>query len=481
MKVVTRFAPSPTGNLHLGGARTALFSYLWARHNNGTFLLRIEDTDTERSLPEYTESILAGMRWLNLHWDEPITYQSARTELYKHYLEILLQKGEAYYCTCSKEQVEKMREKALANGEKPRYDGTCREKNLPYSEDAVIRLKTPRNQEIRFHDAVKGTIVINTAELDDMVLCRSDGTPTYNFVVVVDDMTMGVTDVIRGDDHVANTPKQILLYNAFNAPIPRFAHIPMILGADRQKLSKRHGATSIIEYQEGGILPEALVNYLARLGWSHGDQEIFSMKELEQLFTIDAIHSSPAALDFDKLHWINAQYLRTMPTAYIVESILPLLNKKCTDTAVTPFACSFDTALQTKKVNDYVEQVFLLFKERIQTLHDFVEEAWYMFVGATVLQYTTPPNYSKDTWDTLTAILLLLDKQKSWKTEDIHTTLNQYMTEHQYKPKQVFPFLRYALTATKGGPDLPDILSLLGKEESLLRLKTFLEKYVVIS
>ncbi|MBO4368523.1 MAG: glutamate--tRNA ligase, partial [Desulfovibrio sp.] len=275
--VVTRFAPSPTGHLHLGGARTAIFNWLLARHFGGTFRLRIEDTDLLRSKQEYTDSILASMRWLGLNWDGELVYQTKRTELYNAYVEKLLASGHAYYCSCTAEEVEAMRVKAKASGLKPRYDGHCRDLGLGPGNGRCVRLRVPDTGRIVFDDLVKGSIATDVKELDDMVIRRADGMPTYNMAVVVDDHEMGLTHIIRGDDHVSNTPKQILLYEALGLPVPRFGHVPMILGKDKQKLSKRHGAKAVIEYEKDGLLPEALVNYLARLGWSHGDQELFTM------------------------------------------------------------------------------------------------------------------------------------------------------------------------------------------------------------
>ncbi|MDE7064040.1 MAG: glutamate--tRNA ligase, partial [Desulfovibrionaceae bacterium] len=312
-KVVTRFAPSPTGHLHIGGARTAIFCWLLARHFGGEFRLRIEDTDLLRSKQEYTDSILASMRWLGLDWDGEPTYQTQRTDVYNKYVDRLLETGHAYWCSCTPEEVEAMREQARARGRKPRYDGRCRTRDVGPGEGHCVRLKAPVTGKVVFDDLVKGPIAVDVSELDDMVLRRSDGMPTYNMAVVVDDYEMGVTHVLRGDDHVSNTPKQILIYEALGLPLPRFGHVPMILGPDRQKLSKRHGARAVIEYEQDGLLPQALVNYLVRLGWSHGDQEIFAPDELVALFDGAGLNAAPAAFDPDKLQWLNAHYMRSMP------------------------------------------------------------------------------------------------------------------------------------------------------------------------
>ena len=326
-KVVTRFAPSPTGHLHIGGARTAIFCWLLARHFGGEFHLRIEDTDLLRSKQEYTDSILASMRWLGLDWDGPLNYQTQRTELYNSYVDKLLETGHAYWCSCTPEEVEAMREKARAQGLKPRYNGCCRERNLGPGEGRCVRLKAPQAGKVVFDDMVKGRIAVDVSELDDMVIRRADGMPTYTMAVVVDDYEMGITHVIRGDDHVSNTPRQILIYEALGLPVPTFGHVPMILGPDRQKLSKRHGARAVIEYQNDGLLPQALVNYLVRLGWSHGDQEIFTQEELIKFFDGTSLNPAAAAFDPAKLEWINAHFMREMPLDELAKLVRPFVEK----------------------------------------------------------------------------------------------------------------------------------------------------------
>ena len=327
-EIVTRFAPSPTGHLHLGGARTAIFSWLLARHNKGRFFLRIEDTDQARSKQEYTDSILDAMRWLGLDWDGEPAYQTERTALYNSYVDKLLETGRAYWCDCSPEEVEAMREEARAKGLKPKYNGKCRELGLGPGEGRCVRLKAPLSGKVVFDDMVKGRISVDVAELDDMVLRRADGMPTYNMAVVVDDHEMGVTHVIRGDDHVSNTPKQILIYEALGLPVPVFGHVPMILGPDKQKLSKRHGARAVVEYREDGMLPEALVNYLARLGWSHGDQEVFGMDELIGFFDGKNLNPASAAFDPKKLDWLNAHFIRSLPEDELVRRVEPFVRRE---------------------------------------------------------------------------------------------------------------------------------------------------------
>ncbi|MDR2861842.1 MAG: glutamate--tRNA ligase, partial [Syntrophobacterales bacterium] len=321
--VKTRFAPSPTGFLHVGGARTALFNWLYARHQGGTFVLRIEDTDQQRSTEESTRAILDAMDWLGLNWDEGPFFQARRVENHRSMAQELLQEGKAYYCTCTPEELEEKRKTAMAEGRKPKYDGACRNKNLPCSPNAVVRFRCPDTGSTMFHDLIKGPVVINNEELDDLIIERRDRYPTYNFAVVVDDAEMGITHVIRGDDHVNNTPKQILLYEALGCAVPQFAHVPMILGADKARLSKRHGATSVMVYKEMGYLPEALMNYLVRLGWAHGDQEIFSREELIKLFTLEAVGRSAAVFNPEKLLWLKQHYIREYSVERLAEEMIP--------------------------------------------------------------------------------------------------------------------------------------------------------------
>jgi glutamyl-tRNA synthetase len=329
--VRTRFAPSPTGYLHVGGARTALFNWLYARHHGGKFILRVEDTDQLRSTEESTQAILDAMTWLGLTWDEGPFFQAERVEIHRTLVKKLIDEGKAYYCTCTSEDLENKRKKALAEGRKPKYDGTCREKNLNKAANTVVRFRGPQMGATIVNDLIKGAISFQNEELDDLVIERADGYPTYNFAVVIDDAEMGITQVIRGDDHVNNTPRQILLYEALGYAVPQFGHVPMILGADKARLSKRHGATSVMAYKEMGYLPEALVNYLVRLGWSHGDQEIFSMDELVSLFTLDSVGKSPAVFNPEKLLWLNQHYIKEYPDTRLAETMQPFWKKKGVD------------------------------------------------------------------------------------------------------------------------------------------------------
>ncbi|MDR2366971.1 MAG: glutamate--tRNA ligase, partial [Deltaproteobacteria bacterium] len=326
MSMITRFAPSPTGHLHIGGARTALFNYLLARKEKGRFVLRIEDTDARRSTEEYTQSILKAMEWLNLSWDGEPIFQRARSAFHRERVMWLVEKGLAYWCHCKPEDIEISRQKALAEGGKPRYDGRCRELGLGPAPGAAVRFKGPDSGQIGWNDLVKGPISIDASELDDLVLLRGDDLPTYNMAVVADDIDMGITDVIRGDDHVNNTPRQILLYRALGATPPNFGHLPMILGSDKSRLSKRHGATSVMAYREAGYLPEALVNYLARLGWSHGDREIFSLAEMEELFSLKNVGRSAAVFNPEKLDWLNAHYIKSKDATGLSGLLAPFLE-----------------------------------------------------------------------------------------------------------------------------------------------------------
>ena len=320
-KITTRFPPSPSGYLHVGGARTALFNWLYARHMNGSFTLRIEDTDKGRSTQSSVDAIFEALEWLGIDWDEGPYFQSKRLHIYNEYMQKLVDSGHAYYCTCSPEELNAMRKKALAVDGKPKYDGTCRDKGLGKTDKAVIRFKAPLTGTTVLEDVVKGNIVFQNTELDDFIICRSDGTPTYNLAVVVDDITMNITTVIRGDDHVNNTPKQILLYKALKNPLPIFGHVPMVLGNDRARLSKRHGAMSVTAYRDMGYLPDALLNYLVRLGWSHGDQEFFTRDELIEKFTLENVGRSPGVFDPEKLLALNADHIKTAPAGTISQHL----------------------------------------------------------------------------------------------------------------------------------------------------------------
>ena len=456
-KVVTRFAPSPTGHLHIGGARTAIFCWLLARHFGGEFHLRIEDTDLLRSKQEYTDSILASMRWLGLDWDGPLNYQTQRTELYNSYVDKLLKTGHAYWCSCTPEEVEAMREKARAQGLKPRYNGCCRERNLGPGEGRCVRLKAPQAGKVVFDDMVKGRIAVDVSELDDMVIRRADGMPTYNMAVVVDDYEMGITHVIRGDDHVSNTPRQILIYRALGLKEPIFGHVPMILGSDGAKLSKRHGARAVIEYEKDGLLPHALVNYLVRLGWSHGDQEIFGLDELVELF--DGTHLNPSAARFDtnKLQWLNAHYMRALPVSELAR-------------LVRPFAVEEGYG---ELSDERLAGLCTLFRERAKTLVELAKCFAPMLKKADELVYdekAVAKNITPETKERLTRLAAVLEKTEVFEAEHLNEVFNGFVKDNNLTFKEIAPALRTALVGFMGGSHLHDIMAFLGREETLARI-----------
>ena len=458
-KVVTRFAPSPTGHLHIGGARTAIFCWLLARHFGGEFHLRIEDTDLLRSKQEYTDSILASMRWLGLDWDGPLNYQTQRTELYNSYVDKLLETGHAYWCSCTPEEVEAMREKARAQGLKPRYNGCCRERNLGPGEGRCVRLKAPQAGKVVFDDMVKGRIAVDVSELDDMVIRRADGMPTYNMAVVVDDYEMGITHVIRGDDHVSNTPRQILIYEALGLPVPTFGHVPMILGPDRQKLSKRHGARAVIEYQNDGLLPQALVNYLVRLGWSHGDQEIFTQEELIKFFDGTSLNPAAAAFDPAKLEWINAHFMREMPLDELAKLVRPFVEK---------------AGLPADVADDKLAALCHMFRERAGDLKALAESFRPLLVSADELAYdekACAKNLTDASKAHLNAVAELFAACDPFDAPGLEAALHGYIEGNGLKFKDVAPALRTALMGFMGGPHLPEIMAFLGKDASLARIR----------
>lgn len=455
--IITRFAPSPTGHLHIGGARTAAFCWLLARHYNGRFVLRIEDTDLERSKQEYTDSILASMRWLGLEADEAPIYQTKRFDLYNEYIDRLLADGHAYWCQCSPEEVEAMREKARAAGDKPRYDGRCRKLGLGPGPGRVVRLAAPEFGKVVFDDMVKGQVVFDVNELDDMVLRRADGAPTYNFAVVVDDITMNISHVLRGDDHVNNTPRQILIYQALGAKLPVFGHVPMILGSDRQKLSKRHGAKAVIDYEKDGLLPEALLNYLVRLGWSHGDQEIFSREELIAFFDGGSLNSSPAAFDAEKLLWVNAQHMRAASAQDLLPRLLPFLVQ-----AGLP---AEDT--------DRILCCIPLYQPRASTLTELAEQVRPLLLKAADIAYDPAAAAKALTADGKVHVAALRERLAGlhdFGKEALHQCIHAYVEDNGLKFKAVGPALRVALLGAAGGPDLADVMAAVGRQDALARL-----------
>jgi len=458
--IVTRFPPSPTGHLHLGGARTALFNWLFARHNKGKFILRFEDTDKERSRPEYVDSIISALKWLGLEWDEGPYFQSERIEIYQSYAKKLFEEGKAYYCECSKEVLEKKKKEMLEKGLKPRYDGTCRDKNLGPGEGRALRIKVPEIKEIIFEDLLRGKIVFPAEEIDDFIIMRSDGTPTYHFAVVIDDITMGITHVIRGDDHISNTPKQIIIYNALGANPPEFAHIPMVLGSDGARLSKRHGAKSILEYKEAGFLPKALINYLARLGWGYGDQEYFTVEELIEKFDLRNVNLSPARFDQDKLLAINAYWIKNSDNKYLLEHLKYFLKSYDLDKFSKEYLLS---AIETVKTRS---KTLVEMAEMIEFY--LVEEVSYDLNGAKKFLVSEIKPLLQKIVEDLKEIPLEEEK----KLEEYFREISE---KAGIKLKNIAQAVRIALTGKTVSPSLFEIMKVLGKERVEKRLKRALE------
>lgn len=459
MTVCTRFAPSPTGDLHIGSVRTALYCWLYAKHHQGKYLLRIEDTDIARSTPEAVRIIIEGLTWLGLTADEPPEFQTQRFDRYKAVINEWLAKGIAYRCYCSPERLEAMREQQLANKHKPRYDRHCLT-HAPSNPDApyVVRFKNPTDGQVVVHDAVLGDVVFDNQELDDLIIARSDGTPTYNFTVVVDDHDMKITHVIRGNDHLNNTPRQMNMLAAMGAPLPVYAHIPMILGEDGKKLSKRHGAASVLEYQTMGFLPVAIINYLARLGWSHGDQEIFSIDELIQYFDINDVHKSPSAFDMEKLRWLNQHYLKTLPA----DEIMPYLRDQ------------FVTLGLDESKGPALALLIAAYAERVHTLLEMAERAKPYYQEAIEIDAALLTKHG--TADAKRALTTLLDKLSQlpvWETPAIQEALDATLADTGLKLGAWGPALRVALLGDVASPSLAQTLMLMGRDKSLQRLVSF--------
>ena len=459
MTVRTRFAPSPTGFLHVGGARTALFCWLYARHCGGQFILRIEDTDRERSTQESVDAILHGLEWLGLDWDEGPIYQTHRFERYREQIDWLLHEGHAYPCYCSRERLDRLREAQRANGEKPRYDGHCRDRAGPSGEEAspVVRFKTPPTGEVVVDDAIKGRMVFANQELDDLVIARSDGTPTYNFTVVVDDLDMQITHVLRGDDHVNNTPRQINVLEALGGTRPVYAHVPMILGPDGQRLSKRHGAVSVLQFRDDGYLPDALINYLARLGWSHGDQEIFSREELTALFDITDVNRAASAFDFDKLQWLNQHYIQRSPAAVVLGPFREQLTRLGVDSSAGP---DLETVLEVQR--DRAKTVVEMAEKSVFAYHDFDA-----FEPQAAKKHLRPVAL-----EPLLAVRADLASLDAWQPERIETTVAQTAERLELKLGKLAQPLRVAVTGTAMSPSIEKTLFLVGRERTLARIDT---------
>ena len=451
-----RFAPSPTGYLHIGGARTALFNYLLARKEQGTFVLRIEDTDVERSTQESVDAILQAMDWLGLSYDEGPFYQSERYDLYKSKVNELLDKGHAYRCYCTAEELDAKREAAMQSGGKPSYDGTCRERTDQPDAPCVIRFKTPLEGSTAFVDRIKGAISVENSELDDLIIQRTDGNPTYNFVVVIDDAEMHINLVIRGDDHVNNTVRQIPMYRALGYEVPEFAHVPMILGADKKRLSKRHGATSVMEYKVMGYLPEAMVNYLVRLGWSCGDEEIFSMDDLIEKFSLDNVGRSAGVFNPDKLLWLNEHYIKTGDPVRLGGLVAEMLAGQGVDTTQGP----------------PMEAVVKTLQDRAKTLVEMAEGARFYFVAPQSYDEEAAAKFlTADQAGVLELTLKHLSALSRFTHEDVENAFKVVMEESGLKFGKIGPTIRVALVGGTVSPSIYDVVAVLGKDSVVARLQ----------
>ncbi len=461
MSIRTRFAPSPTGLLHIGGVRTALFSWLYARRHGGQFILRIEDTDRERSTEAATQVILDGMQWLGLGHDEGPYYQTRRMDRYREVLAQFLQAGHAYRCYCTKEELEEMRNKQTAAKQNPRYDGTCRARTQPRAGvDPVVRFKNPVDGNVIVADVIHGNVAFDNGQLDDLIIARSDGTPTYNFCVVVDDMDMKVTHVIRGDDHLNNTPRQINMLRALGAQPPVYAHVPMILGADGAKLSKRHGAVSVLQYRDDGYLPEALLNYLVRLGWSHGDQEVFSMEEMQRLFDIRDVNKAASAFNPDKLLWLNQQHIMRATPERLAEYLKPQL-------------AALGVAVTEERTLAAVAKVM---QERAKTLQEMAQNSVFFFRDFTSYdEKAAKKNLTTESVAPLRSVRDKLSALDEWTAIGAHEAVSQTATELGLGLGKVAQPVRVAVVGTAVSPPIDVTLEALGRQKTLARLQLALE------
>ncbi|MBW2612641.1 MAG: glutamate--tRNA ligase [Deltaproteobacteria bacterium] len=453
--IITRFPPSPTGHLHVGGARTALFNWLYARHTHGKFVLRIEDTDTARSTQASVDAIFEALEWLGIEWDEGPYFQTQRFDIYKEYLQKLIHAGHAYYCTCSSEKVEAMRARAMETGAKPKYDGTCREKNLPKTDDAVVRFKAPLSGTTVLKDVVKGNIVFQNDELDDYIICRSDGTPTYNFVVVIDDITMHINTIIRGDDHVMNTPKQMLIYKALDVPLPVYGHVPMVLGSDRTRLSKRHGATSVTAYRDLGFLPDAFINYLVRLGWSHGDQEFFTRDALVEKFSLENIGRSAGVFDQEKLLALNAEHIKATPVKTLATLLIPFLKKE---------------GIEARE-GVFIEGVIKTLVPRSKTLKEMARDAIFYYADTIEYEEKAARKFLKDAaLEPLNMLIAELQTLDTFTEKNLEDAFRAVMEKSGLKLGKIAQPVRVALTGRTASPGIFEIIEIIGKDTVLERL-----------
>jgi glutamyl-tRNA synthetase len=465
-QVRVRFAPSPTGFLHIGGVRTALFNWLFARQQKGIFILRIEDTDQSRSTDESIQAIVEGMKWVGLDWDEGPFRQTERIDLYSSHAKQLLENGHAYWCACKAEELEARRKGAESKGLSPKYDGRCRDRGLTNPDgEAALRFKAPQEGETVVDDLIKGKIVFDRTVQDDLIILRSNGYPTYNFSVVVDDALMGITHVIRGDDHLTNTPRQIPIFEALGFPVPWFGHLPMILGSDKTRLSKRHGATSIMAYKDMGYLPDAMVNYLVRLGWSHGDQELFTRQELIEIFSWKNVQTSAAVFNPEKLLWVNAEYIKISPPTQIAQALVPLLEAAGLTADVRAVSA------------DWLSQLIVLVKERAKTLVEMVD--WvrpYFGQAATFDEEAAKKFLTPSIAPILSKLLTRFEALPVFSKQTWETTFKQLVEEEGIKMGQLAQPVRVALTGRTASPGLFDVMEVLGQDRTLSRLRKGIER-----
>ncbi len=464
-KARVRFAPSPTGFLHIGGARTALFNWLYARHNNGIFVLRIEDTDRTRSTEEYVEAIIEGMKWLGFDWDEGPFRQTERFDIYRNYGGKLINEGKAYYCYCSPEELESRRKEAMSQGRPVKYDGRCRDLDKPVpGVKAVVRFRMPREGQTVVDDLIKGKVIFENSQLDDLIIFRSDGTPTYNLTVVVDDIDMGINCVIRGDDHLNNTPKQIQLYSAFGYSVPKFAHLPMILGSDKARLSKRHGATSLMEYNEQGYMPDALINYLARLGWSHGDQELFSREELIEKFSLENVGGSSAVFNPEKLLWLNSQYIINTDPERLSDFVMPFLVKK--------------GIVKEDKLPDkvWLSKAIITLQERSKTLLELADSLRYYIADEVEYDEKARKKFlNEKSLQLLVELKDSLNSIESFSEAALEKAFNSIVEKHNIKLGKLAQPVRVAVTGGTASAGIFEVLEIVGKEKTLKRLEKAIE------
>jgi glutamyl-tRNA synthetase len=466
-QVRTRFAPSPTGYLHIGGARTALFNYLFARHSGGQFVLRVEDTDRERSTPEAIHAILEALQWLDLDYDEGPFYQTERYALYREKIHQLVAEGKAYPCVCTPAELDAKRQLAQKEKRKPAYDGSCRPPDgniatLPVDKPYTIRFRSPRDGSTVVNDVVKGPISFDNRELDDLIIARTDGTPTYNFCVVVDDIDMKITHIIRGDDHLSNSPRQILLYQALGQSLPQFAHVPLILGTDKARLSKRHGATSVMAYREMGYFPEAVVNYLVRLGWSHGDQEIFSRDELIEKFTLDNVGKSAGVFNPEKFLWVNFHYLKSRPLPQLAEAVIPYIRAK---------------GYPVPQDKLWLEKMIKTLQERSKTLVELVDAAaFYLSDDIAIDQKAAAKFLTPEVRAPITKLIAQLKDLDDFTESKVEQAFATVLRQLGLTMSTLAQPVRVALTGSTVSPGIHEVISVLGKERTIQRLQSVLQR-----